>query len=319
MLNRRKTNAISKAYGDLNSSSSAFSSVAQVYKKARNIEKTVTFKDVQQYLRGVNSYTLHRRSLKNFPRRRIISQGINFQWQVDLTVLSSRHTRLNKCKYILCAVDSFSRKLFCKELKKKTNAEIITRFASFIKSNGKPRNLLSDSGSEFLGGQFQAFLKKQGIRHFLARNAYHASIIERCQRTLKERIFRWMTHNNTEVFIPHLQKFVQAYNDSPHSSLPDGLSPSDITKENEDYVWKKQYSSIVRKAGAPSPNLKVGQTVRITRNPELFRKGYEARFSKEKFIISRVHPSVPPVYRIKRLNGADITGFFYQQQLQPVI
>ena len=315
MLDRRKINAIKRAYSDINSSS-AFSSPAQVLRQARKTEKSVTLKDVHQYLRNTDSYTLHRKSLKTFPTRRIISQGLRYQYQADLIQLSSRHARLNKCGFILCAADSFSRQLFCKELRRKTNEEVIAGFSSFIKNHGRPKSLFTDSGKEFVGYKFQAFLKKQNIKHYLASNLYHASIIERCQRSLKDRIFRWMTHNNTEVFIHKLQKFVKAYNDSPHSRLPDGLSPSQINKNNEDYVWKKQYSSVVRKAGFPS--LKLGDIVRITRHPETFRKGYETRFSKEKFRISGVYPSVPPTYRIESLNGEEITGLFYNQELQTV-
>ena len=317
MSERIKINAIRRAYSDLDSSS-AFTSIARVLKTARKSVKSITAEDVKKYLRGVKSYTLHRKSLKTFPTRRFLTQGINYQWQSDLIVLSDKHSNLNKCGYILCNIDTFSRKLFCKELRRKTNKEVIEKFSSFIKAHGKPKNLYTDLGKEYTGVKFQIFLKKHGISHHLAYQQYHASLIERAIRSLKERIFRWMTHANSEVFIPHLQKFVTAYNNSPHRGLPDGLSPNQITTKNENYVWKKQYGPIVRKAGSPSPNLKPGQTVRITRYPETFRKGYQTRFSKEIFKITGVYPTVPPTYRIRSLSNEVIRGIFYKSELQPV-
>lgn len=317
MSERTKLNAIQKAYTDLNSSS-AFTSITRVLQTARKSVKSITLDDVKKYLRGVKSYTLHRKSLKNFPTRRFLAQGVNYQWQSDLLQLSARHAKLNKFPYILCTIDTFSRKLFCKELRRKSNAEVVAKFSSFIRQHGKPKNIYTDAGSEYTGLQFQRFLKKHGISHYLAYQQYHASIIERAIRSLKERIFRWMTHANSEVFIHHLQKFVSAYNNSPHRGLPDGLSPNEITLKNESYVWKKQYGPVVRKAGTPPPGLKIGQTVRITRFPDTFRKGYRTRFSKEIFKISGVYPSFPPTFRIRSLTGEVIKGIFYKSELQPV-
>jgi len=317
MSDRLKVNAIKKAFTDLDSSS-AFTSVARVLQTARKSVKSVTAEDVEQYLKGIKSYTLHRKSLKHFKTRRFLTQGINYQWQSDLIILSARHARLNKCGYILCNIDSFSRRLSCRALKRKTNLEVIAKFSLFIQEQGKPRNLYTDLGTEFTGDRFQNFLKKHGIAHHIAYQEYHASIIERAIRSLKERIFRWMTHENTEVFIPNLQKFVDAYNNSPHRGLPDGLTPNQITLKNENDVWRKMYGPIVRKAGLPSPKLKVGQTVRITRYPETFRKGYQTRFSKEIFKISAVYPTVPPAYRIRNLSDEVIHGILYKSELQPV-
>ena len=316
MLDRRTLNEIKKAYSDLNYSS-AFSSKKNILKEVKRTVKSVTLKDIESYLQGVDSYTLHRKSRKRFPTRKTLAQSINYEWEIDLIVLSSKHSRLNKCKYLFCCVDVFSRHLKCLPLGRKSAEEIIKKFSTFIKKYGKPKSIYSDGGSEFTSKKFRQFLKQKKIRFYVAHNPWHAGIIERCQKTLKERIFRYLTHNNTDIFVPKLQQFVRAYNHSHHRALPENMSPADITKSNENLVWKFQYSSTVRKAG--KPKLKVGQLVRISRKPETFRKGYETRFTREKFVITQAIPSVPPTYKIKsKIKGDNIQGLFYQEELQPV-
>lgn len=319
MLDRRTVNAIKRAYTDVKNSSIAFTSKRNILREVRKSIKSVTLKDVEKYLQGLDSYTLHRRSVQKFPTRKFITQGVNSEWQTDLIVLSSKHARLNKYRYLLCSIDSFSRKLQVACVKKKTSNEMIKKFSAFIRKQGRPTSILSDAGSEFTSKEFRKFLRKRKIKYFIARNPWHAGIIERCQRTLKERIFKYMTHHKTNIFVPKLQDFVRAYNATPHSALPNNLSPSQINKSNEKLVWKFQYASTLRKAGVPSQNLKVGQLVRITRQRGTFRKGYETRFTKEKFVITHVYPSLPPTYRIKsKLKEDEVEGLFYEQELQPV-
>lgn len=319
MSKRMKFNIIKEAYTKLDNSGSIFRSKVLLLQKAKQKLKSIKLKDIEDFLKGTDSHTLHRRHLLRYPTRKVICQGINYQWMADLIILSDKHARLNKHRYILAVIDCFSRKLFCKELKKKTGKEVLLKFTSFIKKQGKPQSLYTDAGKEFVNKQFQDYLKREKIKFFVSQNVWHASIIERTIRTLKELIFKWMTHKNTEVFIPHLQKFVNSYNSTPHSSLPKGMSPVDVNAKNSEKVWKYQYASILRKAGYPSPQLQTGQLVRITRKSETFRKGYQTKFSKEKFIVVKVHPSFPTTYKLKSADKGDvIEGLFYKEELQPV-
>jgi len=317
MSTRRLNNAIKKAYSDIKNSPVAFTSKRNVLREVKKTVKSATLKDVTNYLQGIDSYTLHRSSRKSFQTRKFLSQGINYEWQADLIILSSKHAKLNKSKYLLSVIDVFSRKLSCLPLKKKTNEEIIRKFSKIIKQRGKPKILLTDSGSEFTGKRMRQYLRQKRIKFYVSHNPWHAGIIERCQKTLKQRIFKYLTHYNTDIFIPKLQYFVRAYNLTPHRALPNKMTPADVNKSNEELVWKFQYSKILRKAS--SPKLKVGQIVRITRHPEIFRKGYQTRFTKEKFLIKYAYPSIPATYRIvSKEKGDMIQGLFYEPELQPV-
>ena len=66
------------------------------------------------------------------------------------------------------------------------------------------------------------------------------------------------------------------------------------------------------------PNLKVGDTVRLSKRPGPFTKGYTQQWTEEIFTISKIHPTLPPVYSVQDYNKQDIDGRFYEQELQKV-
>ena len=64
------------------------------------------------------------------------------------------------------------------------------------------------------------------------------------------------------------------------------------------------------------PKFKVGDHVRISKYKNIFAKGYTPNWSEEVFIISKIKNKVPWTYVINDLNGEEITGTFYEKELQ---
>ena len=65
-----------------------------------------------------------------------------------------------------------------------------------------------------------------------------------------------------------------------------------------------------------NPKLKVGDNVRISKYKNIFDKGYTPNWSKEVFVINKIKNKVPWTYAISDLNGKEITGSFYEKELQ---
>ena len=61
---------------------------------------------------------------------------------------------------------------------------------------------------------------------------------------------------------------------------------------------------------------KVGDRVRISKNKNIFAKGYTQNWSEEVFVVSKIKNTVPWTYVISDLNGEKITGSFYDKELQ---
>ena len=94
----------------------------------------------------------------------------------------------NNYKYILTVIDVLSKYAW---------VEMVSVFEKILKKHRKPETFHSDKGTEFTNRKFQALLKKEGIRFFTTQNETKASIVERFNRTLKGKMWKYFTTNNT--------------------------------------------------------------------------------------------------------------------------
>ena len=159
----------------------------------------------------------------------------------------------------------------------------------------RPRQLQTDQGKEFYNRPFQQVLKKHTIHHFSTYGDTKASVIERLNRTLKERLYRYLTVANTLTFVDVLPQVVQGYNASWHRSI--GRAPQDVTPHNELQVWHRLYPP--PSPSPPSPKLKAGDRVRLSKRARPFRKGYLPGWTEEVFVVRRVVPGSVPTYKVE--------------------
>ena len=76
-------------------SSVAFTSPLALYRDAKKLYPSLTFRQVKTWLQSKDTYTLHKPVRYNFPRNRVIVTGTDDQWQADLMDMSSLD-RFNK-------------------------------------------------------------------------------------------------------------------------------------------------------------------------------------------------------------------------------
>ena len=143
-------------------------------------------------------------------------------------------------------------------------------------------------------------------------NEEKSSVVERWNRTMKERMFKYFTANNTTKYYDVLDKLVNDYNNSYHSSID--MTPVEASKKkNESSVYKTLYPP---EEPPKKPKFEVGDRVRITKKKKFFEKGYTPRWTREIFVISEVQHTNPITYKIKDLNDEEIIGSFYERELQ---
>ena len=181
-------------------------------------------------------------------------------------------------------------------------------------NNNRPTTLQTDKGSEFLNRPLQRLLKEYGVHHFATHNEEtKASVVERFNRSLKTRMWRYFTKKQTIRYVDALQDFVRSYNDSYHRSI--GMAPSAVNGANQETVWQRLYGH----DGGGTPKYRVGDRVRISKAKRHFEKGYMANWTEELFTIVDAHRSDPPVYRLVDWHGDSLDGTFYEPELQKVI
>ena len=64
------------------------------------------------------------------------------------------------------------------------------------------------------------------------------------------------------------------------------------------------------------PEFKVGDHVRISKYRNIFAKGCTPNWLKEVFVISKTKNTVPWTYVVSGFNDEEITGSFYEKELQ---
>ena len=174
----------------------------------------------------------------------------------------------------------------------------------------------TDKRKEFLNRQLQDFLKEISIRHFTTHNEKtKACIVERFNRTLKTRMWRYFTKYRTLRYLDVLQHLVDSYNSSYHRSI--GVSPVEVNVVNQEEVWQRLYGN--ERPGTVEPGLKVDDRVHISKAKRQFKKGYLPNWSDEICTVKSVHRTDPPVYRLIDDQGSRIEGTFYEQELQKVV
>lgn len=285
----------------------------QALQKERGVK--VKADDVQDFLSGEDAYTLHKTARTHFPRNRVfVSRPLN-QFQADLCDVQALAEHNDGFKYMLTVIDLFSKKAYVRALKNKTAGEVVGAFKSVLKDSQIPQKLQTDSGKEFFNKSFQALMKKHKITHFATASDLKASVIERFNRTLKTRMWRYFTAKNTRRYIDVLNDLVKSYNHSYHSSIK--MAPMEVNSENTSRVFQNLYGTF---PFGPRPKIKfkAGDLVRISKLRGIFDKKYEQSFTDEMFEVSEVIPRLPPVYKLKDYDGEPIEGSFYEAELQKV-
>ena len=79
-------------------------------------------------------------------------------------------------------------------------------------SGRKLKKICYDQGTEFKNKHFQNVLKDEGINGYEAINDTKAAIVERCNRTCKNKMYRYFTAANTFRYVDVLQNLVKSYN-----------------------------------------------------------------------------------------------------------
>ena len=244
-------------------------------------------------------------------------------WECDLIDVQALGKFNENHKYLLTTIDVFSKFLHVVPLKSKMGPAVTSAFQSILKDpkystplfKKRPIWVRTDRGKEFLNKNFQDMLKREGIQFQVCRNRdVKCSVVERAQRTLREKLYRYFTYKNTHRYIDVLPQFVRAYNDTVHSAI--GMEPSKVTDSDFLAIWKKN-SDKNRHVHSVLAKFHVGQNVRISREKMKLSKGAEHNYSTEIFRITKVIQRSPrPVYELEDLNKTPI-GQFYQEELTP--
>ena len=273
-------------------------------------------KQIVKWLSSQDTYTLHKPVRHHFPRAKVVVGGIDHQWQADLVDVSKLSSKNQGVKYLLSCIDIFSKYAWVEPLQSKTGHALTTAFKHIFSAHRKPLYLQTDQGKEFVNTAFQQFLRKKHVEFFTTYNEeMKASVVERFNRTLKTKMWKYFTRNDTKMYIGVLPDMVWSYNHTFHRSIK--MAPADVKPSNQEIVWQHLYGH--EPLESSPPKFKVGDQVKISKFRKTFKKGYLPNWSEEIFTIESIKRMAPVGYIIKDESGVKLKGSFYEHELQKVI
>ena len=272
--------------------------------------------NVRSFMNQKTSISLHKKRIKNFTRRQIIVPGPFHTISADLVDYQMLKGSNNNYRYILTVIDCFSRYVYAKALKRKTAQEVSEKLDEIISDmQYLPRFFTSDKGGEFdVRNKFihDILIEKYHMVVYYTSGPKKNSMVERFNRTLKERFERAFTETRRKRWIDFLEDFVRNINNSINRTI--GVRPIDVTLENANKIWKRLYpkANVVPKC----ESIKIGDRVRKAIEKSIFAKGYHKNWSDEIFTVSRVERSMGVcLYILKNNENEELEQKFYIQEL----
>ena len=294
--------------------------------KLKTIYPQVKQEKQQDELNAIEAYTRHKES-KPVSRYNPLVVTVRLELlQLDLLDVKQLSEYNDGINHILMIIDTFSRKAWGKPLPNKKAVVVVKAFEDFLERDisaedkASIERVLTDKGKEFTNRAFKNLLLRYGIK--LTHPNLHAPHVERLNRSIQKMIYAYLTQFKTRRYIDNLDNVFKSYNTRIHSTHK--MTPNEaFQKENAyavNYALTSAYENKLQPFGR-KPKFKVGDFVRVkTRTIAIFARSYKPTHEQELFQIRNiVNSKLPePMYQLKGLQGEEIEGKFYGNQLAKV-
>ena len=120
-------------------------------------------------------------------------------WAADLIDMLAFSKDNNRIKYLLTVIDVFSKFVWIVPLKRKTGQEVANAFSRDLKER-RTSTMWVDRGCEF----YNKDVRKQ-VELYSTENEKKSCVIERFNRTIKEKMFTYFSANNTRKYVNLLE------------------------------------------------------------------------------------------------------------------
>ena len=125
--------------------------------------------------------------------------------------------------------------------------------------------------------------RKKCYRNVFNKNEGKSVVVERFIRTVKNKIFKYLTSISKNVYIDKLDDIVSKYNNTYHNTIKMKL----VNVKSSTYIDSS------KDVNDKDVKCKVDDIVRISKYKKIFRKGYVPNWFKEVFVIKKVKNTVP--------------------------
>lgn len=218
-----------------------YRSTDHLYELAKSENPDITRNYVREWLQKQHTFSKHKRWNNPKHYRKTFVWDLGEQIQLDLITFLAKHSEENDgYKYIIMGIELLSRFAISIPVRKKEGKVMKEGIIEFLQKfkdrfHGYPKLIQFDEGSEFLNKDVIPVLKEHDITYFSTSSARKASIVERLNRTIKEKILKMFDRNGNHDWLSYLNDLVENYNTQDNRSI--GTKPIDVNETNKYTIW----------------------------------------------------------------------------------
>ena len=166
---------------------------------------------------------------RKFQRRKVEVYGVDDIWGADLVDMQEWSRNNKGYKYMLNVIDVYSKYAWSVPLKDKKGDTTTEAFKYIVKnSNRIPKHIWVDKGKEFYNKIMDEWLKENNINRYSTFGEHKSAVVERFNRTLKEKMWKRFTAENTRNWVDMLDRLLSEYNKTVHRTI--GMTPIKCSK-----------------------------------------------------------------------------------------
>ena len=182
-------------------------------------------------------------------------------------------------RFLSCVIDIFCKYAWVVPLKNKKGVSIINAFQKRLNDSArKPNKIWVDKRSAFYNNSLKRWLISNDIKMHSIHNEGKSVVAERLIRTLKTKIYKYMTLVSKNFYTDKFSDIVNEYNNTYHRKIK--MKPADV--KNNAYIDSN------KKLNDKDPKFKVGDHARISKYKNIFAKGYTPPWYEEVFVIKKL-------------------------------
>ena len=260
-ISKEEENKLNKLYYD----DKNFFGRDRLYKLAIEKGINISRRQIMEWLKKQHLWQLYAPAEKTKNIQSTIIKEPHKVWGID--IIDMGNNEYNGYKYILSAIDLFSKKSYVQALKSKDAKNVNNAFKKMIKHE-KPKSIRSDNGSEFINESFKKLLEDNGIKQIFSSPSLPQSNgnIERFNGIIKKLINKDMIYNISNNWVDSLQKLNDSYNNTNQRIINDAPNDVDDNKEDKEKlieIRRNIYKNVVSKRRNLENKFKIGDYVRI--------------------------------------------------------
>ena len=281
---------VEKVLYDLYYTHHNYDGINNLFEKAKLVDNTIKKNDVKEWLRKQATYQINFNKVESKKEYLPIYSEIPNSYQIDLTFLNQYKKQNNNYYVLFTAIGINTRYAYVDYSKDKNSKTILNMFEKFYKHfNNNINHITGDLGTEFTNKSFTKFLNDNKISYdFYKSDSHKLGIINRFHKTLKNKLTKYMTANDSVKWIDVIDEIVYNYN----NTINRGINEKPINVIENPFLEKeiiKEKNELTNAIKKDEIIFNEKEKIRVRNNKKLFEDKMKPKYSYNTYTIKKVN------------------------------